>query len=76
VDSNEGGGDAFRRVDARDRCVRSRAVDYASLYLRGLGRFEEPFALVYARTSIVAPLREHHRWPELAALMNLPASAP
>jgi len=33
----------------------------------------DPFALVYARTSIVAPLREHHRWPELAALMQLPA---
>jgi hypothetical protein len=33
----------------------------------------DPFALVYARASIVAPLREHHRWPGLAARMRLPA---
>jgi hypothetical protein len=33
----------------------------------------DPFALVYARTSIVAPLRGHHRWPELAARMRLPS---
>jgi tetratricopeptide (TPR) repeat protein len=32
----------------------------------------DPFALVYARTSIVEPLRAHHRWPALAALMRLP----
>jgi hypothetical protein len=31
----------------------------------------DPFALVYARTSIAAHLRGHHRWPELAALMRL-----
>jgi serine/threonine-protein kinase len=35
----------------------------------------DPFALVYARASIVAPLREHHRWPGLAARMKLPAMA-
>jgi tetratricopeptide (TPR) repeat protein len=27
----------------------------------------DPFALVYARASIVEPLRQHHRWPDLAA---------
>ena len=35
----------------------------------------DPFALVYARASIVEPLRRHHRWPELAARMKLPAMA-
>ena len=35
----------------------------------------DPFALVYARASIVEPLRGHHRWPELAARMKLPAVA-
>ena len=35
----------------------------------------DPFALVYARTSLVEPLRGHHRWPELAARMKLPAMA-
>jgi hypothetical protein len=35
----------------------------------------DPFALVYARASIVEPLRQHHRWPDLAARMNLPAMA-
>jgi hypothetical protein len=30
------------------------------------------FALVYARAAIVPSLREHHRWPELAARMKLP----
>ena len=35
----------------------------------------DPFALVYASASIVEPLRRHHRWPELAARMKLPATA-
>jgi hypothetical protein len=35
----------------------------------------DPFALVYARTSLVEPLRGHHCWPELAALMRLPVLA-
>jgi serine/threonine-protein kinase len=35
----------------------------------------DPFALVYARASIVEPLRGHHRWPALAARMKLPAMA-
>jgi hypothetical protein len=35
----------------------------------------DPFALVYARASIVEPLRGHHRWPALAARMRLPALA-
>jgi eukaryotic-like serine/threonine-protein kinase len=32
----------------------------------------DPFAIVYAKASITEPLRAHHRWPELAALMKLP----
>jgi hypothetical protein len=35
----------------------------------------DPFALVYARASIVEPLRVHHRWPALASRMRLPAMA-
>jgi hypothetical protein len=33
----------------------------------------DPFALLYARTATVGPLREHPRWQRLAALMKLPA---
>ncbi len=35
----------------------------------------DPFALVYAESEMVAPLRGHHRWPALAALMQLPAAS-
>jgi serine/threonine-protein kinase len=35
----------------------------------------DPFALVYARAPFAEPLREHRRWPELAARMKLPAMA-
>ena len=35
----------------------------------------DPFALLYARTATVEPLRDHHRWPELAARMKLPVMA-
>jgi tetratricopeptide (TPR) repeat protein len=33
----------------------------------------DPFALLYARSITVAPLRAHHRWRGLAELMTLPA---
>ncbi len=46
----------------------------ADWYQRMIER-RDPFALVYARSSMVEPLREHHRWPELAALMHLPVLA-
>ena len=32
----------------------------------------DPFALLYARTPTVAPLRAHHRWQRLSELMKLP----
>jgi TolB-like protein len=32
----------------------------------------DPFALVYAASPQLAPLRAHHRWPAMARLMNLP----
>lgn len=35
----------------------------------------EPFAAMYARAAIVAPLRASARWPSLAKTMNLPGSA-
>ena len=48
-------------------------LDAAADWYRRMIEQRDPFALVYARASITAPLREHHRWPELAALMKLPA---
>ena len=50
-------------------------LDAAADWYERTVEHRDPFALVYARTSIVAPLREHHRWPELAALRQLPAEA-
>ena len=50
------------------------ALDAAADWYERMIEHRDPFALVYARTSIVAPLRGHHRWPQLAALMQLPAS--
>ncbi len=32
----------------------------------------DPFALVYARSPLTRPLREHRHWPRLAGLMRLP----
>jgi hypothetical protein len=32
----------------------------------------DPFALVYARSPVTRPLREHRHWPRLAGLMRLP----
>jgi hypothetical protein len=84
-------------MNVPDVSVHARWI-YSSLYLRGLGRFEEsadetgravqqdpgygrtiehrdPFALVYSRASILEPLRQHYRWPQLAARMKLPAVA-
>ena len=49
-------------------------LDAAADWYERMIEHRDPFALVYARTSIVEPLREHHRWPALAARMKLPAS--
>jgi eukaryotic-like serine/threonine-protein kinase len=49
-------------------------LDAAADWYRRVIEQRDPFALVYARASITAPLREHRRWPELAALMRLPGS--
>jgi hypothetical protein len=50
-------------------------LDAAADWYERMIEHRDPFALVYARTSIVEPLRRHRRWPELAALMRLPTSA-
>jgi len=50
-------------------------LDAAADWYERLIEPRDPFALVYARASIVEPLRRHHRWPELAARMKLPAMA-
>jgi tetratricopeptide (TPR) repeat protein len=48
-------------------------LDAAADWYEQMVEERDPFALLYARTSTVGPLREHHRWPELAARMKLPA---
>jgi tetratricopeptide (TPR) repeat protein len=50
-------------------------LDAAAGWYERMIEHRDPFALVYARASIAEPLRGHHRWPELAALMRLPALA-
>ena len=50
-------------------------LDQAADWYQRMIEHRDPFALVYARSPYVAPLRAHHRWPELAALMQLPAAA-
>jgi hypothetical protein len=32
----------------------------------------DPFALVYASSPVIQPLRTHPRWPRIAGLMKLP----
>jgi tetratricopeptide (TPR) repeat protein len=48
-------------------------LDAAADWYGRMIEHRDPFALVYARTSVVEPLRGHPRWPELAARMKLPA---
>jgi serine/threonine-protein kinase len=50
-------------------------LDAAADWYEQMIEERDPFALLYARTPTLAPLRNHHRWPDLAALMKLPAVA-
>ena len=50
-------------------------LDAAADWYGRMIEHRNPFALVYARASVVEPLRGHPRWPELAARMKLPAMA-
>jgi serine/threonine-protein kinase len=50
-------------------------LDAAADWYDRMIEHRDPFALVYARAAIVAPLRGHPRWPELAARMKLPPIA-
>ena len=50
-------------------------LDAAADWYGRMIEHRDPFALVYARASVVEPLRRHPRWPELAARMKLPAMA-
>ena len=50
-------------------------LDAAADWYGRMIEHRDPFALVYARASVVEPLRGHPRWPELAARMKLPAMA-
>jgi hypothetical protein len=51
-------------------------LDTAADWYEQMIEDRDPFALLYARTPILGPLREHHRWPHLSAIMKLPAIAP
>jgi hypothetical protein len=48
-------------------------LDAAADWYDRMIEHRDPFALVYARAPFAEPLREHHRWPALAARMKLPA---
>jgi len=50
-------------------------LDAAADWYGRMIEHRDPFALVYASAAVVEPLRGHPRWPELAALMKLPAIA-
>jgi tetratricopeptide (TPR) repeat protein len=45
--------------------------DAAEWFTRMIDR-RDPFALAYANAPITQPLHRHHRWPEIARMMNLP----
>ena len=51
-------------------------LDAAADWYDRMIEHRDPFALVYARAAVSAPLRAHPRWPELAARMRLPAPDP
>jgi serine/threonine-protein kinase len=50
-------------------------LDAAADWYERMIEERDPFALVYARTPTLEALRAHHRWPDLAARMKLPAIA-
>jgi eukaryotic-like serine/threonine-protein kinase len=50
-------------------------LDAAADWYGRMIEHRDPFALVYARASVVEPLHGHPRWPELAARMKLPGLA-
>ena len=47
-------------------------LDAAADWYEKIVEQREPFAVMYARTAIVAPLRSSARWLSLAKTMNLP----
>jgi eukaryotic-like serine/threonine-protein kinase len=49
-------------------------LDAAIEWYETMIEHREPFALVFARSPLTEPLRQHPRWPKIAAMMNLPAS--
>lgn len=49
-------------------------LDAAADWYERMIEERDPFALLYARTATVEPLRAHHRWRRLSELMKLPES--
>ena len=50
----------------------SSEFDVAADWFEKMIEVRDPFAISYARSPIVRPLRESARWPKLAAMMKLP----
>ncbi len=49
-------------------------LDAAADWYEKMIEHREPFAVLFARSPLTEPLRQHPRWPKIAALMNLPVS--
>jgi eukaryotic-like serine/threonine-protein kinase len=47
-------------------------IDGAADWYEKMIDSREPFAVVFARSGLIEPLRQSPRWPKLAAMMNLP----
>ena len=49
-------------------------LDAAADWYEKMIEHREPFAVLFARTPLIEPLRQHPRWPKIAGMMNLPVS--
>jgi tetratricopeptide (TPR) repeat protein len=47
-------------------------IDGAADWYEKMIESREPFAVVFARSGLIEPLRQSPRWPKLASIMNLP----
>jgi hypothetical protein len=63
----------FEQASALD--LLTSDLDAAADWYGRMIEHRDPFALVYARASVVEPVRGHPCWPELAVRMKLPAMA-
>jgi len=50
-------------------------IDEAASWFERMIQQREPFAIIFARDSVLKPLRASRHWPRLTQLMNLPEPA-